>query len=121
MTLNTSDRKSVRAAEKAAERDERNRGEVVIALAGTEAGRKYIWDSLESAHLFAIPYPSDPHMAYFILGQRNQGQQLLDDILHWCPDQFLQMTREANGRRSEAKPELKIVENEEVEDADQTV
>lgn len=100
MTLNAADRKSIRAAEKAAALAERNRGEVLISLMATNNGRKFVWDWLESLHIFGTPVDPDTHRTYFLLGEQNAGKRLLDSILQWCPDQFIQAMREANERRT---------------------
>lgn len=100
MTLDTSDRKSVRAAEKAAARTDRERGEVVTALMATQPGRKYVWDKLGEAGIFHSVFSTEPLQMAFNEGQRNQGLLLLNEVIQWCPEQFIQAMREANGRRT---------------------
>ena len=100
MTLNTADRKSVRAAEKAAAIADRERGEVIVALASTQAGRRFLWDKLTSAHIFQTSFNLDSGQMAFAEGERNQGLLLLNDIIQWCPDQFILAMREHNGRSS---------------------
>ena len=100
MTLNTADRKSVRAAEKSAKLADRQRGEVLIAICSTEPGRRYLWERLDEAHIFRTSFSTDPIQMAFYEGERNQGLLLLGDIMQWCPDQFIQMMREHNERRS---------------------
>lgn len=100
MTLNTSDRKSIRAAEKAAAIADRERGEVVSALMSTEPGRRFVWDKLGSAGIFTSTFSTDPGQMAFNEGQRNQGLLLLNDVMQYCPDQFIQAMREANVRRT---------------------
>ena len=100
MTLNTADRKSVRAAEKSAKLADRQRGEVLTTIVETTAGRQYLWDRLEAAHIFRSSFSTDAVQMAFYEGERNQGLLLLGDIMQWCPDQFIQMMREHNERRS---------------------
>lgn len=102
MTLNTSDRKSIRAAEKAAALADKQRGEVVVNLMSTIPGRKYIWDKLSVAGIFATTFSTDALQMSFNEGQRNQGLVLLNDVIEYCPEQFIEAMREANGRRSES-------------------
>ena len=98
--LNAADRKSVRAAEKAAAIADRERGETIATIASTTSGRRYLWEKLEAAHIFTSVYNDLPERMAFLEGERNQGLQLLGDIVQYCPDQFLEMMREANGRRT---------------------
>jgi hypothetical protein len=98
MTLNTADRKSIRAAEKASRVADRERGEVIISIASTSAGRRYLWEKLESAHIFTTSWHDSPGRMAFLEGERNTGLQLLNDIIRWCPDEFILMMREHNVR-----------------------
>ena len=99
--INTADRKSVRAAEKAAERAERNNGEVLIAICSHQNGRRYLWDKLASHCVFSSTYSADPGAMAFNEGRRSAGLELLAEITKWAPDQFIQMMREANQRETE--------------------
>ena len=100
MTLNTADRKSVRAAEKAADRADRARGEIITSIMSTTPGRAFFWDKLSAAGIFTTTFSSDPIQMAFNEGQRNQGLLLLNDIIQWCPEQFILAMREFNGRRT---------------------
>ena len=103
MTLNTSDRKSVRAAEKAAAIADRERGETIIQLMSTAPGRRFVWDKLGSAHIFQTSFNLDHGQMAFNEGERNQGILLLNDIIQWCPDQFILAMRESNERDSASR------------------
>lgn len=100
MTYNAADRKDVRRAEKAARIAERDRGKVLRGIMSTTNGREFIWNRLEAAHVFTISPPTDALAMAFQQGERNQGLQLLSDIMRWCPDEFIESMREANGRRT---------------------
>lgn len=100
MTLNTSDRKSVRAAEKASALVDRQRGEVLVSVMETGPGREWIWNKLSEANIFHTTFSTDPVQMAFNEGQRNQGLVLLNDIIQWCPDNFILTMREHNGRTS---------------------
>ena len=95
-----SNRKHIRAAEKSAKVADRTRGEVLARLASDVGGRHYLWDRLAELHVFTSTYNDNPSRMAFLEGQRAAGLSLLADILHWCPEQFLQMMVEANGRRT---------------------
>jgi hypothetical protein len=99
---NAADRKQIRAAEKAAAISARERGEVVIALMSTAPGRRFVWDRLADASIFATTFSTDPIQMAFNEGQRNQGLTLLDEIIRSCPDQFILAMRESNARRTES-------------------
>ncbi len=98
MTLNTADRKSIRAAEKASKVADRERGEVIIGIASTTSGRRYLWEKLEACHIFATSYHDSAQRMAFLEGERSVGLQLLNDITRWCPDEFILAMREANVR-----------------------
>ena len=95
---NASDRKAIRAAEKAAALAARARGEVIIQLMSTEPGRRYVWDKLAHAGLFATTFSTDPIQMAFNEGQRNQGLLFLNDVIEHCPDQYILAMREHNTR-----------------------
>ena len=95
---NTGDRKSIRQAEKAARQLDLQRLEFVQSMMSSAAGRAYAYDQLSRAHVFTTSFDRDPLMMAFREGERNLGLQLLTDILTACPDQFVQMQREANVR-----------------------
>lgn len=97
---NAADRKSIRAQEKLSEREERERGEVLVKIAESANGRAWLWAKLESAHVFQTSYQPDALAMAFAEGERNQGLILLNDIIAWCPEQFIQMMVENNVRRS---------------------
>lgn len=95
-----SDRKQVRRAEKADAIAVRNRGAAVKRLMAASADREFVWNFLESLNVFSTPYADNPYQVYFMLGEQNAGKRLLSDIMQFCPDEYVTMTREANGRRT---------------------
>ena len=97
---NAADRKQVRAAEKAAAIAERERGEVVVEMMATPQRRRYVWEKLAAAGIFSTTFSTDPVQMAFNEGQRNQGLVLLNDVIQYCPEQFILAMREANGRRT---------------------
>ena len=97
---NASDRKHIRAAEKAAATAEAQRSEVVVESMATVPRRRYVWDKLADCGIFRTTFSPDPLQMAFNEGQRNQGLVLLNDIIEHCPDQFIQAMKEHNERRS---------------------
>lgn len=96
---NAADRKWIREREKSAKLLDLANQSVVVSLMSTPDGRRYIWDKLELAHIFSTTFSTDALQMAFNEGQRNQGLQLLADIIRWCPDQYIQAMRESNARR----------------------
>lgn len=100
MTYDASNRKDIRRAEKEAAQLTRQRGEVVIALMQTSAGRAYVWAELSAAHVFTISFSTDPLQMAFTEGERNTGLRLIDTIMEWSPDEFILMWKEnSHGRQ----------------------
>jgi hypothetical protein len=95
---NAANRKSIREAEKAAALAKLNDREAVGAIMSTLPGRAWMWRHLSLAHVFHTTFSPDPYASAFAEGQRSMGLALLDDIMAHCPEQYLQMTREANDR-----------------------
>ena len=98
--FNASDRKAIRAAEKAAAIAERQHREVVIESMATPQRRRYVWEKLAAAGIFATTFSTDPLQMAFNEGQRNAGLILLNDVIENCPEQFILAMRESNERRS---------------------
>jgi len=97
--FNASDRKQIRAAEKAAAVAEAQRAEVIIESMATPQRRRYVWEKLAAAGIFQTTFSTDPLQMAFNEGQRNAGLVLLNDVIQYCPEQFIEAMREANGRR----------------------
>lgn len=97
--LNAGNRKDVRQAEKLAAQAESIRGEFTRTVMSTTQGRQWINDILVRCHIFHNPMTDSERWTTFALGEMNIGQQILADIMTYCPDQYVQMQREANDRR----------------------
>ena len=98
MTYNAGERKDIRAAEKAASVTTRQRREVIGGIMSVAPGRAWVHQILTDCHIFANPFSTDPMITAFACGEMNVGQKLLVDIMAMCPDQYIQMQREANER-----------------------
>lgn len=99
---NAASRASVREAQKAARVADANRLAVVRNIASSQEGRSYLWDALSGSHIFSSTYTESPIRSAFLEGERNAGLRLLGDIMAACPDQFLQMMREAQEKEKES-------------------
>lgn len=95
---NAAERKDVRAAEKADRLVALQRQEIMASIMSLPASRAWMWDILVSCHVFAPTFALNPYSTAFAEGERNIGLRLLADIMSACPDQYVQMTREANER-----------------------
>jgi hypothetical protein len=98
MNYNAGNRQDVRRLEKQAKIEDAARKEVVNELMSTEAGRTWMHDRLSNCHLFSTSFSLTALETAFKEGERNQGLQLLNDVMSSCPDQYVQMMREANVR-----------------------
>lgn len=100
MTYNAGERRHVRQAEKESKIASAQAGEIIKGIMSLPAGRQWMWDKLALAHVFSTSFDRDHATMAFNEGERNQGLLLLNDIMRHCPDQYLQMTKEANERDS---------------------
>jgi hypothetical protein len=66
----------------------------------TIPGRAWVWGLLEACHVFATSHTANALNTAFAEGERNIGLRILNDVMAACPDQYVVMTREANGRRT---------------------
>ena len=70
-------------------------------LMSTAHGRRFVWDWLESCHLFSISYvPGSFDATAFKEGERNAGQRILLDLERWYPNERLLMARENSPKGS---------------------
>lgn len=95
---NASERRHVRSATKAAKLADIQRRDFLIASLATGPGRLWFHDLLVRCHLFHNPHSGNALNTAFACGEMNIGQQILIDIMKWCPDQYIQLMREANAR-----------------------
>ena len=104
MSFNAANRKDVRRLEKQARLDERSRRETIQSLMGTTQGRQWVHERLTLCHVFASSFSTNAYESAFREGERNVGLQLLNDVMT-CPDEYVQMMREANVRDISAATE----------------
>lgn len=98
MAANSSDRKSIRALEKAALVEATIRADVIRATMSTPTGRYWMWQLLAQCHIFSQTFTADPLTTAFNEGQRSIGLSLMADILTTCPDQYITAQRESHER-----------------------
>lgn len=96
---NAADLRQIRAAKKRAQQREAERRLVVLSLMGGPAGRTYVYERLQRCHIFETSFSDSAQRMAFAEGERNVGLQDLIDVQQFCPDQYVQMLREANDRK----------------------
>ena len=102
MTYDASNRKDIRAAQKAAERLDEDRLLFLRTSMDTPNGRRFFFHLLATCACFVDIPTFDPHHDYFSAGRRSVGLQLMAEILTHCPDQYILMTGEENARLAAA-------------------
>lgn len=96
-----SNRKDIRRAEKDARQAEIARLDYLKAAMSTWQGRAWFFDFLEFCHCFSDPFTGDALREAYQKGERNVGLRLFSDIIAHCPDDYVLMVKEENGRRIE--------------------
>jgi hypothetical protein len=74
---------------------------------GMPNGRAYIHELLLRCHVFSQPFAANALLTAFACGELNIGQSMLADIMRDCPDEYILMMREANGRDIAADTRLR--------------
>lgn len=96
-----SSRKDVRRAEKLSRQHEVARIEYLQAAMSMPQGRAWFHDLLVFCHIFDDPFTGNSLHEAYRKGERNVGLRLFADIIAHCPDEYIQMMKEANARRVE--------------------
>jgi hypothetical protein len=96
--LDLTDPKVVKQLEDRAKVQARIDAGTLTTLMETQSGRSFIWGRLETSFVFASSFSSDPLLMAFNEGLRAKGVELLTQLMKYCPDQYVQMAREADAR-----------------------
>ena len=75
-------------------KDQEAEKKTIILLMSTVDGRRYIWNELVFAQVFASTDNLDPHYMAFEKGRRNTGLRLLARITSQTPEMYIRMTQE---------------------------
>lgn len=100
MTYDASNRKDIRRAEKEAHAQEVARIDYLKAAMSVAQGRHWFHDLLEFCGCFRGECAFETNRDYFAAGMRNVGLRMFADITTHCPDDYVTMMKEANGRRT---------------------
>jgi len=88
--------------------------EVLKALMEHERGREWVYDLLESCHIFTTPFSDDPYRTAFNAGEQNRGNMILADVVGFEPDKYVLMCKEGYQREQAYKEQInKAVANAE--------
>lgn len=71
-------------------------------LAGSERGRRLLWQWMGDCKVFGSTFVPDAATAAFQEGQRNVGLWFLGGVMQHCPEQFVVMQAEAVERSRKA-------------------
>jgi hypothetical protein len=97
---NAADPRDLREAAKQSKIAETQRKEIMIGLMSLPAGRQWMHELLVRCHVFSCSFNGNALQSAFAEGERNIGLALLIDVMNACPDQYVMMEKEANGRSS---------------------
>src|SRR5262245_7608246 len=103
MTDYSAERREERRSQKAAQQAERERQDLIRGLMAQPAGRRYVYEKLVAAHIFRTSFSVDALAMAFAEGERNQGLQLLTDVMSVCPDMFVRMMQEQHEQHSSTR------------------
>jgi hypothetical protein len=96
-----SSRKDIRKAERASRAAEVARIDYLKAAMSVPQGRAWFHDLLVFTHVFDDPFTGNALAEAYRKGERNVGLRIFADIVAHCPDDYIKMVREENGRNIE--------------------
>jgi hypothetical protein len=77
----------------------------LLWLMSDKRGRRFMWRLLQRTGIYQLSFvPGDSTVTAFREGNRNQGLQLLSEVMQHCPERFSVMQKEApkHERRKES-------------------
>ena len=97
----SSNPRHIKLAQKSAKAIADSKSGFINHIMGLVDGRTFIHDLLASCGVFEqTVFTGDALTTAFNCGRHSIGQQLVDDIMRVCPDDFVKMKREANARNA---------------------
>lgn len=67
----------------------------LLWLMSDKRGRRFVWRLLQRTGIYQLSFvPGDASATAFKEGNRNQGLQLLSQVMQHCPDRFSEMQKE---------------------------
>src|SRR5882762_7038166 len=98
MNFDASSRRAIRERQKKAKELERANEHIFEALMAEYNGREWMHNRFLRNHIFSTPFTPDPIQTAFNCGIQNDALQEFLLVVRLCPDEYLQMMREANER-----------------------
>ncbi len=92
--FDASNEAQVKERELQAYRREKDNREVIATLLSSPQGRNWMWSVMSGCHVFETIAPGDPAVTNYLLGERNIGLRLLQEVTVSSPDALIQMMRE---------------------------
>ena len=86
--------------------ERRNKERDIIAVMGTEEGRRFVWKLLSKTGLFHSKFIEKSLFMYWIAGRRDLGLEIFNELITACPELFWKMQAE-----NIEKPETNEVDN----------
>lgn len=94
MVSNAADEKQVKDAERKGKLAKDNELSDVKFILSTEAGRRFIWKTLERCKVYELSFNHSGAITSFNEGMRNIGLIILSDVMGASPEAYLQMMKE---------------------------
>jgi hypothetical protein len=92
------DERHVRQRARSAKAHESTRAQVLRNLMASLDGREWMFELLELCHIYETSFASDALVMAAREGERNVGLKVVWQIQTACPEQYLQMMKEAKDR-----------------------
>jgi hypothetical protein len=96
--FNAGNRRQIREREKTARQIARDSEEIFTAIMGEYSGRRWFHDRFLRNHIFSSPFNVDPIQMAFNCGMQNDALQEFLTVVQLCPNEYLQMMKEAHER-----------------------
>jgi hypothetical protein len=96
--FDSTNRRAIREREKKRKQLDTANEHIFIALMGEYNGREWMHTRFLRNHIFSTPFTTDPIQTAFNCGIQNDALQEFLLVVRLCPDEYLQMMREANER-----------------------
>lgn len=95
---------------------EREEGAALTQLLSGKSGRRWMYQLLESCHIFSTSFRNSVSEMAFAEGERNVGLRMLAALQLHCPARYMEMIQEANderqqSRREPSRPERSIADS----------
>jgi hypothetical protein len=98
VTFSSIDRRRIRQREREAKAIEADNETIMSTIMEHYDGRRWLYDKFVRGHIFSTPFSSDPIQMAYNCGIQNEALRDFQQVVALCPDEYLQMMKEANER-----------------------